>query len=68
MQIFEYPYIIITIMVFFLLIMGAIGIFFALKCVKTANGTVEKDFLSIKRLEICLINWRNQLRTDVLYT
>ena len=51
MQIFEYPYIIITIMVFFLLIMGAIGIFFALKCVKTANGTVEKDFLSIKRLE-----------------
>ena len=51
MRIFEYPFVIITILVFIFIIAGAVGIIFAIKGLKNANGTVEKDFISINKLE-----------------
>ena len=51
MQIFEYPYIIITILVFSFIILTAIGIYFAVRGVKTVNGKEEKDFVNISKLE-----------------
>ena len=51
MQIFEYPYIIITIFVLCFIILSVIGIIFAIKGVKTANGADEKDFTNISKLE-----------------
>lgn len=44
MQIFEYPYVIITILVICILVMGLIGLYFTMKSVKTAKGTAEKSF------------------------
>ena len=40
MHIFEYPYVIITILVMIFFLMGLIGLFFTVKSVKTAKGTV----------------------------
>ena len=51
MRIFEYPYVIITILVFCFIIMGAVGLYFVLQCAKVANGEEEKGFLSAKKLE-----------------
>ncbi len=51
MHIFEYPYLIITIMILCFLFLTAIGIYFAIKGAKTANGKEEKDFVSISKLE-----------------
>ncbi len=51
MQIFEYPYVIITILAFAFLTACAVGLIFASKFIKTANGTVGKDFCSIRKLE-----------------
>ncbi|MBQ1947874.1 MAG: EAL domain-containing protein [Clostridia bacterium] len=51
MRIFEYPYIIITLLVFFFFVLGAIGIFFALQGVKAAKGTGKIDFSTVKKLE-----------------
>jgi len=51
MSIFEYPYVIITILVFAFLIIGAVGAIFAIKGFKTANGTEERDFVGVGRLE-----------------
>lgn len=51
MQIFHYPYVIITVLVIFILIMGIIGLYFMMKSVKTAKGTVENDFCSIGNIE-----------------
>lgn len=51
MQIFEYPYIIITILVLCFIVLVAIGIYFAIKGAKTANGNEEKEFMSIRKLE-----------------
>jgi len=51
MRIFEYPYVIITILVLGFLIMGAIGLYYTVKCVKAANGTEEKGFSGIGRTE-----------------
>jgi len=51
MQIFEYPYVIITIFVFASAVMGIIAMYFSLKYSKTANGTEEKDFLGLGKLE-----------------
>ena len=51
MQIFEYPYVIITILVAFVLVLGAIGVYFAIRGVKTAEGTDEKEILSVNRLQ-----------------
>ena len=51
MQIFEYPYVIITILVMCFLAMGIIGLYFTTKSVKTANGTVEKSFCGIAKIK-----------------
>ena len=51
MKIFEYPYVIITLLFFGFLVLGAIGIYFALKGVKVAKGTREIDFSSVNKLK-----------------
>lgn len=51
MQIFEYPYVIITILTIIFLVMGLIGLFFTMKSVKTAKGTAEKSFCGIGKIE-----------------
>ena len=51
MQIFEYPYVIITILVIFFIVMGLIGLYFTIKSVKTAKGTHQKDFCSMGKIE-----------------
>ena len=51
MQIFEYPYVIITIFIFAVVILGAIGVYFAIRGVKTANGHPENDFITISKME-----------------
>ena len=49
--IFEYPYILITIFVFCFIILSAVGIYFAIKGVKTAKGNDEIDFTTLNKLE-----------------
>ena len=51
MQIFEYPYVIITILAICFLIMGVAGMYFTMKSVKTANGKAEKSFCGTGKLE-----------------
>ena len=51
MKIFEYPYVIITILAIIFLVMGFIGLYFTIKSVKTAKGTSEKGFCGIGRIE-----------------
>ena len=51
MQIFEYPYVIITILVAVFILMGLIGLYFTMKSVKTAKGTAEKSFCGIGKIE-----------------
>ena len=51
MQIFEYPYVIITILAICFLIMGIIGLYFTMKSVRTAAGTAEKSFCGIGKIE-----------------
>ncbi len=51
MQIFEYPYIIITILVLCFIVLTATSIYFAVRGAKTAKGSEEKDFINISRLE-----------------
>ena len=53
MRIFEYPYIIITILALCFFVLTAIGIYFALRGLKTANGRAEMDFVNISKLENC---------------
>ena len=51
MQIFEYPYVIITILLFCFVLLGAVGIYFAVRGVKTASGKEENDFTNISKVE-----------------
>ena len=51
MQIFEYPYVIITILVMVFIVMGLIGLYFTIKSAKTASGTAEKSFCGIGKIE-----------------
>lgn len=51
MQIFEYPYVIITILIMVFLVMGLIGLYFTIKSVRTAKGIVAKNFCGIGRIE-----------------
>ena len=51
MQIFEYPYIIITILLLWFIVLTGIGIYFAIRGAKTAKGNEEKDFINISKLE-----------------
>lgn len=51
MQFFEYPYVIMTILIMIFLLMGLIGLYFTMKSVRTAKGTVEKSFCGIGKIE-----------------
>jgi len=51
MKIFEYPYVIITILAMFFLVMVLSGLYFTMKSVKTAKGTAEKSFCGIGKIE-----------------
>lgn len=51
MQIFKYPYVIITMLAIVFLAMGFIGLYFTIKSVQTAKGTVEKSFCGIGKIE-----------------
>ncbi len=51
MKIFEYPYVIITMLALSFLVMGLIGLYFTMKSVKTAKGTSEKNFCGIGKIE-----------------
>ena len=51
MLMFEYPYIIITILAVCFVILIAVGIYFALRGIKTANSATEKDFVNLGRVE-----------------
>ncbi|MBR6633804.1 MAG: EAL domain-containing protein [Clostridia bacterium] len=49
--IFEYPYVIITVLATFFLITVLIGLYFTIKSVRTAKGSAEKSFCGIGRIE-----------------
>ena len=51
MKFFEYPYVIITILVMIFLCMGLIGLYFTVKSIKTAKESPEKSFCGIGRIE-----------------
>ena len=51
MRIFEYPYIIITILAICFIILGVVGLYFTMKSIKTAKGTVEKNFCGLGKIE-----------------
>ena len=51
MQIFEYPYVIVTIFILCFAAVIAVGVHFAIKGMKTANGKDENDFVSLGKLE-----------------
>lgn len=51
MHFFEYPYVIITILLIIFFVMGLIGIYFTIKSVKTSKGTAEKSFCGIGKIE-----------------
>ena len=51
MWIFEYPYVIIFILLVCLVVLGGIGAIFAIKGVKATEETEDVDFSDIKRLE-----------------
>lgn len=51
MRIFEYPYIIITLLVFFFVVFCIISIYFALRGIKETKGTEQIGFSNISRLE-----------------
>lgn len=51
MQIFEYPHVIITVFVFLFILLAAIGMYFAAKGLKTANGHVKSDFTTVSKME-----------------
>ena len=51
MPIFENPYIIIIAFIFGFFVLGAIGLFFAARGIKAAEGHTNNDFISIGKLE-----------------
>ncbi len=51
MQIFEYPYVIITILAIFFIVMGLVGLHFTMKSVKAAKEAPEKGFCGIGKIE-----------------
>ncbi len=51
MKFFEYPYVIITILAMFFLLMCLVGVYFTFKSVKTARGTAGKSFCGIGKIE-----------------
>ena len=51
MKFFEYPYVIITILLIVFLLMGLVGLYFTIKSVKTAKDIVRKGFCGIGKIE-----------------
>lgn len=51
MRFFEYPYVIITILVIVFVIMGLVGLYFTLKSMRAAKGTEEKNFCGISKIK-----------------
>lgn len=51
MRLFEYPYVIITILTMCFIVMGIIGLYFAMKSVKTAKEEAENGFCGIGKIE-----------------
>lgn len=51
MNLFEYPYVIITILAMIIIVMGLIGLYFTIKSVRTAKGSVEKSFCGLGKIE-----------------
>ena len=51
MVIFEYPYVIITLLIFGFIILGAIGAYYAVQTVKVAKESEALDFSNINKLE-----------------
>lgn len=51
MKFFEFPYVIITILVMIFIVMGLIALYFTMKSVKTAKGEAEKSFCGIGKIE-----------------
>lgn len=51
MKFFEYPYVIITILLMLILVMGLIGLYFTIKSVRYAKGAAEKSFCGIGKIE-----------------
>lgn len=51
MQIFEYPYVTITVFAVAVVLLAAIGIYFAARGLKTAKGEEENDFTTISKME-----------------
>jgi len=51
MNFFEFPYVIITVLVMIFVVMGLIGLYFTMKSVKTAKGEAEKSFCGIGKIE-----------------
>ncbi len=62
MKIFEYPYVIIMVFAVVFVLLGAVGLYFALQGIKVAKGTREKDFTSVIRLENMFIKGAKQRR------
>ena len=64
MQIFENPNVVIICFVLGFLLLGGLGIFFAIKGVRTANQHISNDFTSIGKLESTFKklgrNWGNR--------
>ena len=55
MQIFEYPYNIISILVISLFVLGGIILYFTIRGAKTANYEGENSFTNISKLESCFV-------------
>ncbi|MBO5453225.1 MAG: EAL domain-containing protein [Clostridia bacterium] len=51
MKFFEYPYVIITILVMLFFLMCLIGLYFTVKSVKTSKETTQKSFCGIGKIE-----------------
>ena len=51
MKFFEYPYVIITILVMIFIVMGIIGLYFTMKSVRTAKESSAKGFCGIGKIE-----------------
>ena len=51
MNIFEFPFVIITILVMIFLVMGFVGLYFTLKSVKTAKEVSEKSFCGMGKIQ-----------------
>ena len=66
MPIIENPYAIIAIFAFSFVLLATIGVCFAIKGIKTAEGHTENDFVSISKVEKDLKFLKNIPVIDVL--